>query len=136
MDAELRRFVWSRADSRCEYCRMAQEYDDIDFEIDHIIADSHGGPTIPQNLALACFPCNSFKGTNLAGIDPNSNHITRLFHPRRHKWSRHFRWQGPYLVGKTSIGRATAVVLRINLPYRVRHRQALIGEGVFPPADV
>jgi len=37
---------------------MAQEYDDIDFEIDHIIADSHGGPTIPQNLALACFPCD------------------------------------------------------------------------------
>jgi hypothetical protein len=25
------------------------------FEIDHIIAEQHGGPTLSRNLALACF---------------------------------------------------------------------------------
>jgi hypothetical protein len=114
---------------------MAQEHDDIPFEIDHIIAESHGGPTAAQNLALACYHCNSFKGPNLAGIDAQREQIVRLFHPRRHKWHRHFRWQGAYLVGRTPIGRATVATLRINLPFRVRHRQALIVEGVFPPAD-
>jgi hypothetical protein len=56
-----------------------------------------------------------------------------LFNPRRHKWARHFRWDGPVLVGLTPIGRATVVVLEINLDYRVAFRQRLIEEGVFPP---
>jgi 5-methylcytosine-specific restriction endonuclease McrA len=57
---------------------MAQEHDDIPFEIDHIIAESHGGPTAAQNLALACYHCNSFKGANLAGIDPQrQQHVPR-----------------------------------------------------------
>jgi hypothetical protein len=112
---------------------MPQGHDDIPFEIDHIIAESHGGRTRASNLALACFHDNSFKGTNLSGIDPHTNRITRLFNPRRHKWERHFRWDGPYLVGKTPIGRATIATLRINLPHRVAHRAALIQEGLFPP---
>jgi hypothetical protein len=111
---------------------MPQEHDDISFEIDHVIAEVHGGPTHERNLALACFPCNSFKGTNLSGIDDKTGRVTPLFHPRRHKWDRHFRWDGPRLVGKTPIGRATVAVLRINLRHRVAHRAALIQEGLFP----
>ena len=57
----------------------------------------------------------------------------RLFHPRVHKWSAHFRWDGPMLVGRTDIGRTTVEVLEINLPHRVAMREALIDEGVFPP---
>lgn len=76
--------------------------------------------------------CNSFKGTNLSGIDPKTETIVKLFHPRRHKWVRHFRWKGATLRGTTSLGRATIAVLRINLEHRVLHRQALIDEGVFP----
>jgi hypothetical protein len=57
-----------------------------------------------------------------------------IFNPRRHNWRHHFRWQGPVLVGRTPIGRATVIVLEINLPYRVALRQSLIDEGVFPPA--
>ena len=55
MERQLRELVWRRAQSRCEYCRMPQEYDDLPFEIDHVIAESHGGPTRAANLALACF---------------------------------------------------------------------------------
>jgi hypothetical protein len=82
-----------------------------------------------------CHFCNCFKGTNLAGIDPNTRKIVNLFNPRRHKWQRHFRWQGPLLAGKTPVGRATIAVLRINLRTRVAHRAALIEEGVFPPGE-
>ena len=112
---------------------MPQQYDDAPFQIDHIIASSHGGPTRASNLCLACFSDNSFKGPNLAGIDPHTKKVVPLFHPRRHKWGRHFRWDGARLVGQTPTGRATIVTLRINLDHRVAYRQELIDEGVFPP---
>jgi len=111
---------------------MLQAFDDLPFQIDHIIAEQHGGATVASNLALACAACNRFKGPNIAGMDPISKRIVRLFHPRRHKWSRHFRWQGPLLVGRTPIGRVTVVVLRVNLGYRVAFRASVIAEGVFP----
>ncbi len=133
MDRALRELVGRRAGGRCEYCHMPQEYDDTTFEIDHIIAESHGGPTRAENLCLACFSCNSFKGPNLSGRDPKTRKTVPLFHPRRHRWPRHFRWNGPRLVGRTPTGRATVATLRINLEHRVSYRQELIDEGVFPP---
>ena len=57
-----------------------------------------------------------------------------LFHPRRQQWHRHFRWDGPVLVGRTQTGRATIRVLAINAPDRVEHREGLIAEGLFPPS--
>jgi hypothetical protein len=134
MERELEVLVWERAGHCCEYCRMPQDYDDGTFQVDHVIAVSHRGPTRASNLCLACFSCNSFKGHNLAGIDPKTRKIVPLFNPRRHKWHRHFRWDGPYLVGRTPAGRSTVVTLRINLDHRIAYRQELIDEGVFPPA--
>jgi hypothetical protein len=133
MERALEQLVWERAGSRCEYCRVAQEHDRLPFEIDHIIAKKHRGPTRAGNLCLACFADNNHKGPNIAGIDPRTRKLTPLFNPRRHKWRRHFRWDGPVLVGLTAIGRTTVVVLEINLDYRVAFRQGLIDEGVFPP---
>jgi hypothetical protein len=125
--------VWQRAQDRCEYCQLSQEWDDRSFEIDHIIARKHQGPTVAGNLALSCFRCNSFKGSDISGRDPKTRKLTALFHPRRHKWARHFRWQGAHLVGRTPIGRVTVAVLHINDPFRVELRAGLIEEGVFPP---
>ncbi len=133
MEAALTRKVWHRARHCCEYCRMPQDYDDTAFEIDHVIARKHGGPTVASNLALSCFWCNSFKGSDLGGLDTHSRRLTPLFNPRRHKWSRHFRWDGPFLRGRTPIGRVTIVVLHINDPFRVELREGLIEEGLFPP---
>jgi 5-methylcytosine-specific restriction endonuclease McrA len=62
MDEAIVRFVWQRADGRCEYCRMPQAFDESPFEIDHIIARKHGGATVQGNLALSCFHDNSHKG--------------------------------------------------------------------------
>jgi hypothetical protein len=68
------------------------------------------------------------KGPNLAGLDPTTKRLTRLFNPRKHRWSRHFRWEGPVLVGKTAIGRTTDEVLAMNDPVRVALRQELMDQ--------
>jgi hypothetical protein len=133
MERALEELVWERARDRCEYCRLSQENHELTFEIDHIRSESHGGLTTASNLCLAYYACNHHKGPNLSGVDPKSSKIVPLFNPRRHKWSRHFRWDGPFLVGQTPCGRATVVTLRINLNYRVDLRQGLIDEGVFSP---
>src|SRR6266850_737754 len=123
MDDNLARLVWHRAEDRCEYCQIPQSCSWLPFEIDHILALKHNGKTLAGNLALSCAFDNAFKGSNIAGIDPKSGRLSRLFHPRRHAWHRHFRWTGPVLVGRSAIGRATIAVLRINLPLRVEQRR-------------
>ena len=132
MDELLAQEVWLRAGRACEYCHMPQACYITPFEIDHIIARQHGGPTVSNNLALSCLHCNSHKGPNIAGLDPLTKKLTKLFNPRRHKWERHFHWDGPYLVGKTPVGRVTIVVLAMNAPDTVQARKTLIDEGLFP----
>jgi hypothetical protein len=132
MERALEELVWERAGGRCEYCRVAQAHDRLPFEIDHITAKKHGGATRATNLCLACFADNNHKGPNIAGLDPRTRKLTPLFNPRRHKWHRHFRWDGPVLVGLTPVGRTTIAVLEINLDYRIAFRQGLIEESVFP----
>jgi hypothetical protein len=78
--------------------------------------------------------CNSAKGPNIAGIDPQSGRLGSLFHPRRQKWTRHFHLNGPRLVGRTRTARATIAVLAINDPAFIILRQTLMDAGVFPPA--
>ena len=112
---------------------MPQAFYRSPFQIDHIIARKHGGEAIPDNLALACFYCNTHKGPNVGGFDPETGELVRLFHPRKDRWEEQFRWRGSALVGLTAIGGATVQVLVINDPDYMAVRQALIEEGVFPP---
>jgi hypothetical protein len=133
MERSLHDLAWRRARDRCEYCRVPQSHDRLPFEVDHIVAESHDGKTESENICLCCFACNRYKGPNIAGVDPETGRIVPLYHPRRQRWSRHFRWEGAVLVGTTPSGRATVRVLKINLDHRVGFRQELIEEGVFPP---
>jgi hypothetical protein len=55
MDRALEELVWRRAGGRCEYCQLPHEGHELSFEIDHIIAKKHRGPTRASNLCLACF---------------------------------------------------------------------------------
>jgi hypothetical protein len=80
-----------------------------------------------------CSFCNYHKGPNIAGIDPASGNVTRLFNPRRERGSAHFAWNGPALIGKTAVGRTTVYVLAMNHPDRVELRRILIEVGVLPP---
>jgi hypothetical protein len=43
-----------------------------------------------DNLALACFFCNRYKGPNLSGFDPATGALTQLFDPRSQIWADHF----------------------------------------------
>lgn len=131
MNERLKQQVRDRAGDRCEYCRMPQSAYRPRFPRDHVIAVQHGGATRLENLAEACLRCNLAKGPNLAAIDLKSKRLMRLFHPRRDRWSRHFRWHGPRLIGKTAIGRATIVLLQVNHAYNIAVRRALIEEGLF-----
>src|SRR5437868_13441583 len=75
--------VWHRAGGRCEYCRMDQAHDELTFEVEHIISRKHGGQTVLSNLCLACFSCNRYKGSDIAGRDALTGKLVPLFHPRR-----------------------------------------------------
>lgn len=131
--SELRRFVIERARDCCEYCRLPRRYTETPFQIDHVVAQKHHGETDPDNLCWACFYCNSYKGPNLSGLNPETGRAVRLFSPRRDRWTQHFEWDGSRLIGKTPTGRVTIDVLRLNAPLLVQIRELLIECGVFPP---
>lgn len=123
ISAALRRQVRERASERCEYCLLAELQAFFPHEPDHIIAQKHGGQTVLQNLAMACFDCNRFKGSDIASVDPVSGVLTPIFNPRTDRWTDHFRFDSGRIVPLTSIGRATERLLRLNLPHRVEIRR-------------
>jgi HNH endonuclease len=132
MQKALEEEVWWRANGRCEYCHLPQAYHRTPFQIDHIVAEQHGGQAVSENLAIACLRCNKKKGPNIAGVDSETRELVRLFHPRRDAWTDHFGWHEAVLVGFTPVGRATIAVLDMNHPSAVAVREELMGEGVFP----
>jgi hypothetical protein len=130
VNRELVRAVRERAGERCEYCRIPQSTLQLRFQVDHIVAEQHGGETVLGNLAFACPHCNRYKGPNIAGVDSQSGQLVRLFHPRTDDWIEHFRFAEAFLVGRTPVGRATVQVLAINADEPVRFRMALLEAGV------
>jgi hypothetical protein len=97
VNQELVRQVWRRAAGRCEYCRLPSAAYPLPFHVDHIVAQQHEGPTSLENLALACLHCNRHKGPNIAGRDPVTGEIVRLFNPRQDPLTEHFAWTGAEL---------------------------------------
>lgn len=135
MDEELARLVRARAGGRCEYCRMPSGHDFRPFEIEHVIAKKHLGPTTAGNLALSCAHCNRHKGSDPAGYDRVARRprLVALYHPRRHPWSYHFRTEGGRILGRTATGRVTVQVLSMNDPDQLAFREQLLRYGVWPP---
>ncbi|MSU59562.1 MAG: HNH endonuclease [Pedosphaera sp.] len=126
MSATLRLAVRKRAAARSEYCRLPDLVPHLmRFHLEHIRARRHGGPSSLNNLAWACARCNERKGTNLSGVDPDTNRVVRLFNPRRDAWTRHFAWDGLRIRGLTTMGRATAWLLEFNSDERLTLRQGL-----------
>jgi hypothetical protein len=129
---ELRRFVAERANHRCEYCLYPQEASLLAFEVEHIIAEKHGGPTTADNLALACPYCNRFKGSDLGSLDPETRKLTPFYDPRRQRWLDHFTLDGAEIVPQTPEGRVTVHILQLNHPDRLAERGRLIQVGRYP----
>jgi hypothetical protein len=127
MDARVRDQARQRADDQCEYCGLPQKHDAYhSFHVEHVVARQHRGTDALENLAWACHQCNLRRGTNLASVDPDTNEVTRLFHPRRDQWKEHFALEGPRIVGRTAIGRTTAWLLQMNSEERVELRTVLL----------
>ena len=89
--AELRRQVEERAHQRCKYCLVPQELAASRHQVDHVIAEKHGGQTTLDNLALSCTVCNRRKGSDIGSLDPDSGTLIPLFNPRTQQWSDHFQ---------------------------------------------
>lgn len=125
MDMRLRQFVKQRAKNSCEYCGLPQESEPLPFHLEHIVSRQHGGKDSADNLALACHHCNLHKGTNLSGLDPQTNKLTRLFHPRLDDWDEHFINRGGEITGLSAVGRTTVNLLRMNEDGRWQLRENL-----------
>lgn len=89
----MARKVRDRAGGCCEYRRIPESALPLPFQIDHVIAEQYEGETVLDNLALACPHCNRCKGPKIAGLDPASGKLVRLFHPRTDLWAGHFQFE-------------------------------------------
>ncbi len=128
--AAMRRSVYERANGCCEYCLVPDTVALVSHEVDHVIAEKHGGPTEVDNLALSCALCNKRKGSDLASVDPETDEIVPLYNPRRDSWSNHFKLDGARFVPLTPIARTTLRFLQLNYPDRVAERELLIAAGL------
>ena len=120
----LARRVRERADNRCECCGLSQAGQEATFHIDHIQPRRDGGATHLDNLALACVSCSLRKGPRTDALDPATDDVVRLFHPRHDRWNEHFSSADDMrLVGRTEVGRATVALLNMNRPLAVAIRR-------------
>ena len=128
---KLRDLVYQRATGRCEYCLIHNDDTFDPHEIDHIVAEKHGGETREENLCLSCLICNRHKGSDLASLDIETTDIVLLFHPRRDRWDILCLKKG-VIHPISPQGRATARLLQMNTPRRITDRSALIKLGSYP----
>lgn len=133
--AKRKRLVAERAGGICEYCRCPEHFSSTPFSIEHIIPRILGGSDDLENLAFACRGCNNIKFVKTSGIDPETNLMSPLFHPRQHVWREHFCWDDSLLnlMGLTPIGRATIETLKLNREEVQNLRRALFLIGEHPP---
>ncbi len=122
----MRNLVYKRAKSLCEYCLIPEEICFTKHQIDHIIAEKHGGLTVENNLALSCSICNKFKGSDISSIDGETDEIVSLFNPRKHLWNEHFRIENGYFIGLSPNAGATIRLLQLNNLARVEERRIFL----------
>ncbi len=134
---ELRQLVAEQARYRCGYCQTQEAVIGSSMEMDHIVPEALGGATTEENLWLACSLCNSFKGVRITALDPGTGEIVALFNPRTQPWREHFAWEGKgtLVVGRTPIGRATVIALRLNRASLVEARERWVKAGWHPPVE-
>ena len=125
----------ARAKNRCEYCLSPAEQTGIPMTLDHTIPRAQGGVSEADNLCLACSRCNGRKRDLTHAYDFATHRLVQLFHPRRQRWTRHFRWSqdGTRILGRTACGRATIEALQMNHPEIIRARENWVIVGWHPP---
>ena len=104
LPAAMRRQVVERAGNQCEYCLLHQDLAASLHQIDHVLAEKHGGQTTLDNVALSCTVCNRRKGSDLSSVDPETGAIVP------------FSSQKAALVGSLQAGRAPHCGLNTRRP--------------------
>ena len=134
ISTNLRKAVFDRAQGCCEYCLIPESLVLATHQIDHAIAEKHGGETVSENLALSCSLCNQAKGSDIASIDPDSGDTVRLYNPRKDVWAEHFLFNNETGVIQplTAIGRVTVKLLRVNREGYLPVRKIVVQLGLFP----
>jgi hypothetical protein len=122
----LRKQVYERAKGCCEYCLIPDVATFAPHEIDHIIAEKHGGRTEVENLALSCTLCNKHKDSDLTSVDPETGKIVPLYHPRQDRLTEHFCFNEAEFMSLTAVGRVKMRLLQLNRKERVEERQLLL----------
>ena len=130
---DLHAEVVLRAGNRCEYCRLSQLGQEAAFHIDHVLPRAAGGPTVLENLALACGSCSLRKWAKQTALDPATGEEVPLFNPRTQAWEEHFRWEGERVVPLTATGRATVASLAMNRPVILAIHQEEAARRRHPP---
>ena len=123
--AALRRLVEERSNRVCEYSLLPANVAFFPHEVDHVIAEKHGGATAADHLAFTCWRCNRHQGSDLGSFDPETGAFSFLFNPRTQQWSEHFKCEEIRLVGLTPEGRTTVKLLQLNSDERLAERQRL-----------
>lgn len=133
-------FVARRAAYRCEYCLAPEVLFNNSMEVEHIRPVARGGTDDLLNLALACRSCNGYKHTATMARDPLTRRLVRLFNPRTDVWDQHFAVDKDTarIEGRTEVGRATVVCLKMNSRKHVEARHVWIVLFGFPddPLDI
>jgi len=133
----LRAKLRIEARNRCGYCQTQQALAYGPLEVDHITPVAAGGTDDPENLWLACRPCNQYKGVQTTGRDSQSGESVHLFNPRLDAWRDNFAWSedATHVIGITACGRATVAALNLNNPFAVETRRHWVCAGWHPPQD-
>jgi 5-methylcytosine-specific restriction endonuclease McrA len=129
---DIKQAVYDRSNGCCEYCQNCEVNTGQTMQVDHI--NPSGGDDL-DNLALACWNCNNHKRQATEALDPETNQTVPLFHPRQQSWADHFLWTNNSIriVGRTPIGRATIVRLKMNRPTLMQARKRWVEGGHHPP---
>ena len=135
ISADLRRLVEMRANHLCEYCLIHEEDTYLGCQVDHVIAEKHGGETVEGNLSYACTYCNRAKGSDVGSIASSTGEFTRFFNPRIDRWFDHFRLEGVIIEPITAIGETTIRILGFNDAGRLLERETLRDIGRYPPEE-
>jgi hypothetical protein len=106
-------------------------------EFEHLQPLDKGGKTVEENLWLSCRRCNGLKGTKTSATDTKTKKKVPIFNPRTQNWNEYFYWSldGTEIIGKTAIGRATVIALRLNEEVIVVARKLWVSVGWFPPKE-
>jgi 5-methylcytosine-specific restriction endonuclease McrA len=77
----LRQKVAAQAKYRCGFCLSQEKITGFSMEVDHIVPETIGGPTVEENLWLACSFCNTAKNNRASQVTARKSWVSVGWHP-------------------------------------------------------